>query len=121
MEGVRRSDRLIGLNCATGPAELRENLRYLINMARTPVVGGTTPGCGLGANGDEYPLLQDELAEAAVRFVYESVRTLVGRWLLPGTTHEHKSARSMRAIPGAARQRHVPSSQRWHRCTPQHR
>ena len=48
---------MIGLNCATGPAEMSEHLRHLSRHARIPV--SVMPNAGLpvlGANGAEYPL-----------------------------------------------------------------
>lgn len=72
---------MIGLNCATGPAEMSEHLRHLSRHARIPV--SVMPNAGLpvlGAKGAEYPLLPDELAEALAGF--SRVRALAGRWLL---------------------------------------
>ena len=79
---------MIGLNCATGPAEMSEHLRYLSQHARTPV--SVMPNAGLpvlGANGAEYPLQPDELAEALSGFVTEYGLSLVGGCC--GTTPEH--------------------------------
>ena len=49
---------LIGLNCATGPAEMSEHLRYLSRHARIAAVRACpTPACReLGPNGAYYPL-----------------------------------------------------------------
>ena len=57
---------LIGLNCATGPAEMSEHLRYLSRNSRRPAVGACpTPACReLGPNGASYPLTPPELADA---------------------------------------------------------
>jgi 5-methyltetrahydrofolate--homocysteine methyltransferase len=97
---------VIGLNCATGPAEMSEHLRYLSQHARTPV--SVMPNAGLpvlGANGAEYPLQPDELAEALSGFVSEYGLSLVGGCC--GTTPEH-IRRVAEAIPGVTRaQRHV--------------
>ncbi|HXA12990.1 MAG TPA: homocysteine S-methyltransferase family protein, partial [Mycobacterium sp.] len=63
---------MIGLNCATGPAEMSEHLRHLSSHARIPV--SVMPNAGLpvlGANGAEYPLRPEELAEALSGFVTE--------------------------------------------------
>ncbi|MEE2055986.1 methionine synthase [Rhodococcus artemisiae] len=79
---------LIGLNCATGPAEMSEHLRYLSQHARIPV--SVMPNAGLpvlGKNGAEYPLLPNELAEALAGFVSEFGLALVGGCC--GTTPEH--------------------------------
>jgi 5-methyltetrahydrofolate--homocysteine methyltransferase len=79
---------MIGLNCATGPAEMSEHLRYLSRHARIPV--SVMPNAGLpvlGANGAEYPLQPDELAEAMDSFIAEFGLSLVGGCC--GTTPEH--------------------------------
>jgi 5-methyltetrahydrofolate--homocysteine methyltransferase len=79
---------MIGLNCATGPAEMSEHLRYLSRHARIPV--SVMPNAGLpvlGAKGAEYPLQPDELAEALDRFIAEFGLSLVGGCC--GTTPEH--------------------------------
>ncbi|HVQ98255.1 MAG TPA: homocysteine S-methyltransferase family protein, partial [Mycobacterium sp.] len=79
---------MIGLNCATGPAEMSEHLRYLSRHARVPV--SVMPNAGLpvlGANGAEYPLQPDELAEALSGFIGEFGLSLVGGCC--GTTPEH--------------------------------
>jgi 5-methyltetrahydrofolate--homocysteine methyltransferase len=79
---------MIGLNCATGPAEMSEHLRYLSRHARIPV--SVMPNAGLpvlGANGAEYPLQPNELAEAMDSFIAEFGLSLVGGCC--GTTPEH--------------------------------
>ncbi|WP_432825432.1 methionine synthase [Dactylosporangium sp. CA-092794] len=79
---------LIGLNCATGPAEMSEHLRYLSQHAKVPV--SVMPNAGLPqltANGAYYPLTPDELAEALQRFVADYGAALVGGCC--GTTPAH--------------------------------
>ncbi|RPA66258.1 methionine synthase [Gordonia oryzae] len=79
---------MIGLNCATGPAEMSEHLRYLSRHARIPV--SVMPNAGLpqlGPNGAEYPLRPDELASALSAFVGEFGLAFVGGCC--GTTPEH--------------------------------
>jgi 5-methyltetrahydrofolate--homocysteine methyltransferase len=79
---------LIGLNCATGPAEMSEHLRYLSQHARVPL--SVMPNAGLPeltAAGARYPLQPDELASALGRFVSEYGANLVGGCC--GTTPEH--------------------------------
>ena len=56
---------LIGLNCATGPTEMSEHLRYLSRHAKIPIT--CMPNAGLPeltADGALYPLTPEELAEA---------------------------------------------------------
>jgi 5-methyltetrahydrofolate--homocysteine methyltransferase len=79
---------LIGMNCATGPAEMSEHLRVLAQHATVPL--SVMPNAGLpelGANGAVYPLKADELAEALVGFVNNFGTRLVGGCC--GTTGEH--------------------------------
>ncbi|EHR51877.1 5-methyltetrahydrofolate--homocysteine methyltransferase [Saccharomonospora marina XMU15] len=82
---------LIGMNCATGPAEMSEHLRVLSDHARVPI--SVMPNAGLpelGPNGAVYPLRPDELAEALAGFVTEFGARLVGGCC--GTTAEHVRA-----------------------------
>ncbi len=82
---------LIGMNCATGPAEMSEHLRVLSEHARVPI--SVMPNAGLpelGPNGAVYPLRPDELAEALATFVTEFGTRLVGGCC--GTTPEHMRA-----------------------------
>ena len=82
---------LIGLNCATGPAEMSEHLRQLSKHSRIPL--SVMPNAGLpqlGTDGAVYPLTPDELAAALVGFVTEFGVQLVGGCC--GTTGEHISA-----------------------------
>ncbi len=82
---------LIGLNCATGPGEYGEHLRYLSQHARTGL--SVMPNAGLPEltpDGAVYPLSPDELAEALHRFVTGYGAVLVGGCC--GTTPAHISA-----------------------------
>ncbi|MER5684705.1 methionine synthase [Streptomyces sp. NPDC002205] len=79
---------LIGLNCATGPAEMSEHLRYLARHSRIPL--SCMPNAGLpvlGKDGAHYPLSPAELADAQETFVREYGLSLVGGCC--GTTPEH--------------------------------
>ena len=79
---------LIGLNCATGPAEMSEHLRYLSKSARVAL--SVMPNAGLpilGANGAEYPLGPEELASALEQFVDDYGIALIGGCC--GTTPAH--------------------------------
>ena len=79
---------LIGLNCATGPAEMSEHLRYLSKNAKIAI--SVMPNAGLpqlGANGATYPLQPDELASALDGFVNDYGISLVGGCC--GTTPAH--------------------------------
>ncbi|WP_405829419.1 MULTISPECIES: methionine synthase [unclassified Streptomyces] len=79
---------MIGLNCATGPAEMSEHLRYLARNARIPL--SCMPNAGLPVltkDGAHYPLSAPELADAQETFVREYGLSLVGGCC--GTTPEH--------------------------------
>ncbi len=104
---------MIGLNCATGPAEMSEHLRYLSRNSRVPLA--CMPNAGLpvlGKNGAHYPLTPGELADAQETFVADYGLSLVGGCC--GTTPEHlrqvvervrgvtPSTRQVRPEPGAA-------------------
>ncbi|WP_310717536.1 methionine synthase [Streptomyces lydicus] len=104
---------MIGLNCATGPAEMSEHLRYLARNSRIPLA--CMPNAGLpvlGKDGAHYPLTPGELADAQETFVAEYGLSLVGGCC--GTTPEHlrqvvervrgavPAERSPRPEPGAA-------------------
>ncbi|MFC9361107.1 methionine synthase [Rhodococcus sp. NPDC057014] len=95
---------MIGLNCATGPAEMSEHLRHLSKYSSLPV--SVMPNAGLpqlGPNGAEYPLTAEELAEALSGFVTEFGLGLVGGCC--GTTPEHirQVAEAVRLVEKAAR------------------
>ncbi|NNN31837.1 methionine synthase [Streptomyces sp. S3(2020)] len=104
---------MIGLNCATGPAEMSEHLRYLARHSRIRL--SCMPNAGLpvlGKDGAHYPLGAPELADAQENFVREYGLSLVGGCC--GTTPEHlrqvvervrgltPTARDPRPEPGAA-------------------
>ena len=82
---------LIGLNCATGPAEMSEHLRYLSKNAKIAI--SVMPNAGLpqlGPNGATYPLEPAELATALDSFVTDYGISLVGGCC--GTTPAHLAA-----------------------------
>ncbi|MHA6764399.1 methionine synthase [Streptacidiphilus sp. PAMC 29251] len=79
---------LVGLNCATGPAEMSEHLRYLAKNARVGL--SCMPNAGLPVltkDGAHYPLSPVELADAHEVFTREYGIGLVGGCC--GTTPEH--------------------------------
>ncbi len=113
----------IGLNCATGPAEMSEHLRHLARHARVSLT--CMPNAGLPMltpDGAHYPLTPDELAQAHDRFTREYGVGLVGGCC--GTTPAHLRAvvervrgreltpREPRPEPGVASlYQHVPFHQ----------
>jgi 5-methyltetrahydrofolate--homocysteine methyltransferase len=114
---------VVGLNCATGPAEMGEHLRYLANHAQVAV--SCMPNAGLpelGPHGAVYPLTPVELADALDVFTREHGLTLVGGCC--GTTPEHlrlvvdrvrgREPARRRAVPeagAASLYQHVPFRQ----------
>ncbi|MGS2644734.1 methionine synthase [Streptosporangium sp. LJ11] len=79
---------VIGLNCATGPAEMSEHLRYLARHARVRL--SCMPNAGLPvltSDGAYYPLSPEELASAHENFTRDYGLSLVGGCC--GTTPEH--------------------------------
>ena len=82
---------MIGLNCATGPSEMSEHLRYLAAHARVPL--SCMPNAGLPqltSDGAYYPVTPDELADAQESFASEFGLALAGGCC--GTTPEHAAA-----------------------------
>ena len=82
---------VIGLNCATGPAEMTEHLRYLAQHARTFL--SCLPNAGLPSVVDghtHYDLTPEALADAHERFVTEFGLNIVGGCC--GTTPRHLAA-----------------------------
>ena len=88
---------VIGLNCATGPAEMSEHLRYLSQHARMPI--SVLPNAGLPSVVEgqmHYDLTPAELAEYHARFISEYGVSVVGGCC--GTTPDH-----LRAVVEACR------------------
>jgi 5-methyltetrahydrofolate--homocysteine methyltransferase len=79
---------LIGLNCATGPSEMSEHLRYLSRQAKIGL--SCMPNAGLPeltSDGARYPLTPEQLADAHDTFTRDFGLSLVGGCC--GTTPEH--------------------------------
>jgi 5-methyltetrahydrofolate--homocysteine methyltransferase len=91
---------LIGMNCATGPAEMSEHLRTLSKSS--PVGISVMPNAGLPIlkdGGAHYPLGPDELAISLDQFVRDYSVGLIGGCC--GTTPEHLAA-VVRKVHGTA-------------------
>jgi len=99
---------VVGLNCSTGPAQMRDSIRYLCERSRSFV--SVVPNAGLplmGPNGETiYPEGPQELAGELAAFVADFGVNAVGGCC--GTTPEHIAAlrdavdsatRKMRATP----------------------
>jgi 5-methyltetrahydrofolate--homocysteine methyltransferase len=104
---------LIGLNCATGPAEMSEHLRYLSKNSKVSI--SVMPNAGLpilGPDGASYPLAPDELAEALNTFVDDYGLSLIGgccgttpehlRSVVEKITHRSPKVRTLSAEPGVS-------------------
>jgi len=92
---------VIGMNCATGPAEMIEHLRYLSQHARTFL--SALPNAGLPSVVDghtHYDLTPEALADAHDRSVTEFGLNLVGGCC--GTTPAHLRAVTERVGSGRA-------------------
>ncbi len=79
---------VFGINCATGPAEMTEHLRYLSTHSRMPI--SVIPNAGLPEVRDGavcYDLSPTELTQHHTRFITELGVTVVGGCC--GTTPEH--------------------------------
>ena len=82
---------VLGINCATGPAEMGEHLRVLAQQARTPI--SCLPNAGLPSVVDgcmHYDLTPDQLADHLARFVTELGVSVIGGCC--GTTPAHLGA-----------------------------
>jgi 5-methyltetrahydrofolate--homocysteine methyltransferase len=82
---------VIGLNCATGPQEMSEHLRYLSQHCRVPI--SCLPNAGLPSVVEgrmHYDLTPDQLAEHHARFITEYGVSVVGGCC--GTSPAHLEA-----------------------------
>ena len=82
---------IIGLNCATGPLEMSEHLRYLSQNSILPI--SAMPNAGLPvltSDGAYYPLTPSEMATAHRGFINDYGLSLIGGCC--GTTPAHLKA-----------------------------
>ncbi len=99
----------VGLNCSTGPAEMRESVRILCERSSHPV--SVMPNAGMPENVDGravYKLSPQALAEALCEFVRDFGVAIVGGCC--GTTPEHLRlvAERIRALGARPRPRPHP-------------
>lgn len=103
---------LVGLNCATGPAEMGEHLRYLASHARMPIL--VQPNAGLPEIRDgkpHYALSPEALADAHERFVTELGVSVVGGCCGTSAAHMREVARRVSGrAPVARLVQHEPSA-----------
>jgi 5-methyltetrahydrofolate--homocysteine methyltransferase len=103
---------MIGLNCATGPAEMSEHLRHLSRYAQIGV--SCMPNAGLPqltADGAVYPLKPVELADALEQFVGEFGLGLVGGCCGTGPEHLRQVVNRLAGRRAGPRSpKHVPAA-----------
>jgi 5-methyltetrahydrofolate--homocysteine methyltransferase len=89
---------MLGVNCATGPADMREPLRHLSRHSPLPIL--VIPNAGIPTMVDgrpRYELTADELADAHADFITDFGVRVVGGCC--GTTPEHIAAVVERCRP----------------------
>jgi 5-methyltetrahydrofolate--homocysteine methyltransferase len=103
---------VIGLNCATGPAEMGEAIRYLSQHSRLPVAAQPNAGLPSVVDGKmHYDLTPDQLADHLERFITEHGVSIVGGCC--GTTPEHLRAvveRCRDLVPASRTVEHEPGA-----------
>ncbi len=95
---------LLGLNCATGPQEMAEHMRWL--AANWPGLLSCQPNAGLPELVDgrtHYPLGAAEMASWMRRFVEEDGLNLIGGCCGTGTEHTEALDAMLRARAGSVR------------------
>ncbi len=113
---------VFGLNCATGPIEMTEHIRYLSERARMPI--SVIPNAGLPEVVDGamcYNLSPTDLAEYHTRFITEFGVSVVGGCC--GTTPEHMRALVEAVVdlePGERHPQHEPGAASTYSFTPFH-
>lgn len=81
---------VFGMNCATGPQEMEENLRYICQNSPRPVFVMPNAGIPENVGGHTcYRLTPDELQQSMRRFIAEFGVSIIGGCC--GTTAEHIS------------------------------
>ncbi|MHB1584801.1 MAG: methionine synthase [Acidimicrobiales bacterium] len=113
---------VVGLNCATGPVEMHEPLRYLSGHSRVPL--STLPNAGLPSVVDgrmHYDLSPEALADHLEHFVGEFGVSAVGGCC--GTTPDHLRAvveRCAGAVPAVRQPVHEPAAASIYSAEPFH-
>ena len=105
---------LMGLNCATGPQEMAEHVRWL--SQNWPGLISCQPNAGLPELVDgktHYPLGAEELAAWMERFVVEDGLNLIGGCCGTSTPHIAALDAMLRKLGGAA-QRPAPIKRKFH-------
>jgi 5-methyltetrahydrofolate--homocysteine methyltransferase len=105
----------LGLNCATGPQEMAEHVKWLAENWPKPIT--ILPNAGLPELVDgrtHYPLRPDDLASWLERFVREDGVALIGGCCGTGGEHVRALDQMLRKLGGAAaRPKAAPRSVHW--------
>ncbi|MCO8127489.1 methionine synthase [Acidimicrobiia bacterium EGI L10123] len=111
---------VIGLNCATGPGEMSEHLRYLSQHSRMPI--SALPNAGLPSVVDgamHYDLTPEGLLEAQSRFITDFGVQVVGGCCGTGAEHIRLLAEHCKDLTPAARTpEHLPGATSVYSFTP---
>lgn len=105
---------LIGLNCASGPQEMAEHLRWL--SQNWPGLLSVQPNAGLPELVDgktHYPLGAEEMATWMERFIVEDGYNLIGGCCGTSTPHIAAMDAALRRL-GGERQRPAPVKRKYH-------
>ena len=101
----------LGMNCATGPEDMRESVRYLANYSPFPI--SIQPNAGIPDNIDGksvYPLTPEELARAHYDFVTQMGVEIVGGCCGSGPEHMKAVVEAVsRLKPGDRKPQFKPS------------
>jgi 5-methyltetrahydrofolate--homocysteine methyltransferase len=95
---------VVGINCATGPAEMSEHLRHLSQHARVPI--SCIPNAGMPSVVDghmHYDLLPEDLVAHQRRFVTEFGVSVVGGCCGTTPAHIRQLAEAVAGLEPAAR------------------
>ena len=95
---------IVGLNCATGPGEMSEHLRYLSQHSRMPI--SALPNAGMPSVVDgkmHYDLTPEGLLDAQKRFITEFGVQVVGGCCGTGTEHMRLLAEHCKDLTPAER------------------
>jgi 5-methyltetrahydrofolate--homocysteine methyltransferase len=95
---------VVGINCATGPAEMHEHIRHLSQHSRWPI--SVLPNMGLPSVVDgkmHYDLTPEELVEYQTRFINEHGVQVVGGCCGATTEHVRQLAEAAKDLTPAPR------------------
>ena len=95
---------VIGINCATGPEDMREQVRYLSQHSRKPI--SVIPNAGIPSMVDGatcYPLTPDALARAHHDFVSDFGVSIIGGCCGTTPAHLQRVVETCRGVPPRSR------------------